>query len=226
MKRLGCPIGLEVRALTTAYINRVATAVPPYDVHDAFRRFAQSLFRDDRRGGLLFRRMADKAQIDHRYSCLAPSNMPEGEAVDAERFYTRGEFPDTAARMRRFEQHAPALAQAAVEGLHLGEERDRITHLIVTCCTGFSAPGLDFELIDRCGLSPSVERTMVGFMGCYAAVAALRVAHHIARSEPEARVLVVTVELSTLHLIETCEIEPLLAMLQFADGAAAAIVSA
>ncbi len=63
-------------------------------------------------------------------------------------------------------------------------------------------------------------------MGCYAAVSALRVAYHIVRSEPVARVLVVTVELSTLHLQFTREIEPLLAMLQFGDGAAAALVSA
>lgn len=63
-------------------------------------------------------------------------------------------------------------------------------------------------------------------MGCYAAVAALRVAHHLVRSEPAARVLVVTVELCSLHLQGTEEIEPLLAMLQFGDGAAAAIVSA
>ncbi len=63
-------------------------------------------------------------------------------------------------------------------------------------------------------------------MGCYAAVSALRLAYHIVRSEPEARVLVVTVELSTLHLQDESEIEPLLAMLQFGDGAAAALVTA
>ena len=51
--------------------------------------------------------MAGKSGIEHRYSCLAPSNLPEGDAIDAERFYARGDFPDTAARMRRFEQHAP-----------------------------------------------------------------------------------------------------------------------
>ena len=113
--------------MTTAYINRIATAVPPYDVHDAFRRFAQSLFNGDRRSGLLFQRMADKSGIEHRYSCLPPSNRPEGEAVDGERFYLRGDFPDIGARMRRFERHAPELAQAAVERLQLGAERDRIT---------------------------------------------------------------------------------------------------
>ena len=106
--------------LQTAYINRVATAVPPYDVHDAFRRFAQSLLNDDRRNSLLFQRMADKSGIEHRYSCLAPSNLPEGDRVDTKGFYACGDFPDTAVRMRRFEQHAPALAQAAVDRLQLG----------------------------------------------------------------------------------------------------------
>ena len=63
-------------------------------------------------------------------------------------------------------------------------------------------------------------------MGCYAAVAALRSARHIVRSDPAARVLVVCVELSTLHLQQDDAIEPLLAMLQFGDGAAAALVTA
>ena len=115
--------------LQTAYINRVATAVPPYDVHDAFRRFAQSRLNDDRRNSLLFQRMAGKSGIEHRYSCLAPSNLPESDRVGAQGFYPGGDFPDTAARMRRFEQHAPALAQAPVDCLQLGAECDRITHL-------------------------------------------------------------------------------------------------
>ena len=91
--------------------------MPPYDVHDAFRRFAQSRLNDDRRNSLLFQRMAAKSGIEHRYSCLAPSNLPEGDRVDAQGFYPGGDFPDTAARMRRFEQHAPALAQTAVSDL-------------------------------------------------------------------------------------------------------------
>src|SRR3546814_1416117 len=62
-------------------------------------------------------------------------------------------------------------------------------------------------------------------MGCYAAVAALRTARHIVRSEPDARVLVVTVELSSLHFQPERQIERLLMMLQFGDGAAAALVT-
>ncbi len=212
--------------MTTAYNNRVATAVPPYDLHDAFRRFAQSLFAGDRRSGLLFQRMADKAGIEHRYSCLPPSNRPEGEAVDGERFYRRGDFPDIAGRMRRFERHAPELAHTAVERLRLGAERDRITHLLITCCTGFSAPGLDHEVVERCKLPTTVERTMIGFMGCYAAINALKLARHIARSEPSARVLILNIELCTLHLKETSDLEQVLSFLLFGDGCAACLVSA
>ena len=38
----------KVRRVTTAYINRIATAVPPHDVHETFIRFAESMFPDDR----------------------------------------------------------------------------------------------------------------------------------------------------------------------------------
>ena len=212
--------------MATAYINRVATAVPPHDIHDAFRRFAQSLFRDDRRNSLLFQRMADKSGIDHRYSYFAPGSKPESAAVDAEGFYARGDFPDMAARMRRFEQYAPDLAQTAVDRLQLGSERDRITHLLITCCTGFSAPGLDLEVVERCKLPSSVERTMIGFMGCYAAINALKLARHIVRSEQSARVLILNLELCTLHLKETTNIEQVLSFLLFGDGCAACLVSA
>src|SRR6267154_5088600 len=203
-----------------AYINRVATAVPPYDVHDAFRRFAQSLFRNDRRNSLLFERMAGKSGIEPRYSCFAPSNRPEGDCLDAEGFYPRGDFPDTAARMRLFEQHAPALAQAAVDRLMLGAECDRITHLLITCCTGLSAPGLDLELVERCRLPSTIERTVIGFMGCYAAMNALKLARHIVRSEASARVLVLSLELCSLHLKETTRLDEILSYLIFADGCA------
>jgi predicted naringenin-chalcone synthase len=212
--------------LTEAYINRVATAVPPYDVHQTFRDFAQSLFEGDRRGSSVFRRMAELSGIEHRYSVLAPAGSGANDAVNAHEFYRPGAFPDTGARMRVFEQYSPALAQAAVERLNLGAGREQITHLLITCCTGFSAPGLDFEVVQRCNLPSSVERTMIGFMGCYAAINALKLARHIVRSEPAARVLVLNLELCTLHLQETARIEEVLSFLLFGDGCAAALITA
>jgi predicted naringenin-chalcone synthase len=128
--------------------------------------------------------------------------------------------------MKKFETCAPGLAVEAAEKLLVGEDRSRITHVIVTSCTGLSAPGIDLELIERCGLPSTCERTMVGFMGCYAAINALKLARHIVRSEPHARVLAVNLELCTLHLHETEDLEEILSFLLFADGCAAALVSA
>jgi predicted naringenin-chalcone synthase len=211
--------------MTTAYLNRIATMVPDNDVHGCFVRYARGRFPDNRRQSA-FQRMAERAQIDHRWSFLAPAERPEGRSVDAEGFYTRGRFPTTAQRMARYEGSAATLAVRAVAGLGLGPRAGAITHIIVVSCTGLFAPGVDLEVIRRCGLSPSVERTTVGFMGCQAALNALKLARHIVRSEPEAQVLLVSVELCTLHLQETEDLEQMLAFLIFGDGCAAALVSA
>jgi alpha-pyrone synthase len=212
--------------MTTAYINRIATAVPPHDVHAAFLGFAETQLSDARRDALLFRRMARKGGIDHRYSYLQPGAAPGSGNVDADGFYPKGHFPSTADRMRFFEIHAPQLAVEAVNALNLGPDLASVTHLVITCCTGFSAPGLDLEIVARCGLSGSIERTMVGFMGCYAAINALKVARHIVRSDPQARVLTVNLELCTLHLQDSSAIEQILSFMVFADGCAASLVSA
>jgi alpha-pyrone synthase len=207
-----------------AFINRIGRAVPAHDVHRKFVDFAPRLLADQR-AQRLFARMAERSHIEHRYSCLAPSDDPE--LVDREGFYNRGAFPDTAQRMARYDRDSLPLALAAVGDLALDEaERTSITHLIVASCTGFVAPGLDLQLMRALALSPSVERTFVGFMGCYAALPALKLARHIVRSEPDARVLVVALELCTLHLQESGEIDELLSFLLFADGAAAALVTA
>lgn len=206
--------------MTTAHINAIATAVPPHDVHAAFVAFARTLLADDRARSV-FDRMADRAGIAHRWSDFAPG-VPGAARVDADRFYVRGAFPGTGARMALYGSRAADLAERAARQLNL----TGVTHLVVASCTGFTAPGLDQLLAERLGLVPSIERSLIGFMGCYAAVPALRTARHIVRSEPGARVLVVNTELCTLHLQETQELETVLSFLLFGDGASAAIVSA
>jgi predicted naringenin-chalcone synthase len=128
--------------------------------------------------------------------------------------------------MQAFEEAAPGLAVQAVEALELGAGLKEITHVVVTSCTGLAAPGIDLLLVQRLGLRPSVERTVVGFMGCYAAMNALKLARHIVRSEPTSKVLVVSIELCSLHLQESHDLEQVLSFLVFGDGCAAAIVSA
>lgn len=208
-------------------MNRITTAVPEHDVHRFFLDFGASLLSEAPQHRRIFSRMAEKSGIEHRFSCFAPAADAQGATLDRAGHFARGAFPGTGKRMDMFSGSAPGLAARAVEKLGLARaERAAVTHLIVTCCTGFSAPGIDLDLVRLCGLPSGVERTIIGFMGCYAAVNALKLARHIVRSEPEARVLVVNVELCTLHLKETPDLETLISFGLWGDGAAAALVSA
>ena len=212
--------------MTTAHINRIATGVPDHDIHKAFIEFADSMITD---GSIrsIFRRMARMSAIEHRYSFLQPVVNRDGKWRDSEGMYELGKFPPTARRMQAFERFAPQLARRVLDRLCLSEEeRQAITHVIVTSCTGLYAPGLDFDIVEHLRLDPSVERTMIGFMGCYAAINALKAAHHIVRSVRSASVLILNLELCTLHMQETDNLEQLLSFLLFADGCAACLVSA
>jgi predicted naringenin-chalcone synthase len=210
--------------MTRAYLNRIGTAVPPHDIHDAFVAFAQTLLAADRERSV-FERMSARSGIAHRYSHFRPGCIEAGE-VDADGFFNRGRFPDTASRMALYAERSLDLASRAVEALGIAAECQRITHLIVASCTGFTAPGLDLQLAEQLGLPGSVARTLVGFMGCAAAVPALRLAQQAVRADPDSRVLVVNLELSSLHLQETGDLATLLSLMLFGDGATAALVTA
>ncbi|MFZ2996700.1 type III polyketide synthase [Sphingobium sp.] len=208
--------------VTRACINAIGCAVPAQDVHSAFIGWAEDQLGDSR-DRAIFTRMAGRSGIGHRWSVL-PVSDSGGSPVDPGGFYADA-LPPTSQRMQLYAQWAPILAMEAIDQLRDQVSIDGVTHLVVASCTGFVAPGIDQIIAQRIDL-PGVERTLVGFMGCYAAVAALRTARHIARSEPGAKILVVTVELSSLHFQRDVQVERLLAMLQFGDGAAAALVSA
>lgn len=215
------PIIPAPAASSGAFINAIGTANPAHDIHQAFVAFAASSFTDGRRRAL-FTRMAQRSGIAHRYSslCAAPTGS---EAIDTSGFFTRGRFPGTGARMEAYAREAVVLARQAV--LALAADLSGVTHLIVVSCTGFVAPGLDLQLAGSLGMRTDVSRMVIGFMGCAAAVPALRAADAIVRADPAARVLVVNVELCSLHLQECHDVETALSMLLFGDGATAALVT-
>jgi predicted naringenin-chalcone synthase len=210
--------------VTRVFLNRVGTAVPVHDIHAEFVDFGRGVLADAH-SRALFDRMADMADITHRYAVIEPGPKPRDTVLDAQGFFVRGAFPGTQARMQRFEHEARALALQAVEAL--APDRARISHLILACCTGFTAPGLDFQLMQALELRPSTERQIVGFMGCFAAVNALKLANDMVRADASARVMVVNLELCSLHLQEDFQDVPkMLSFLLFADGASAALVTA
>ncbi|WP_285672083.1 type III polyketide synthase [Paralimibaculum aggregatum] len=215
-----------------AFLNAIGTGVPDHDIHAAFVDAVPGLLPGDKERKA-FGKLAERSGIEHRYSSIEPVSPEEmAERYCRDGFYRPGAFPTTGTRMRRFEQDSPALADRALADLsaRLGHNAaEGVTHLVITSCTGFVAPGLDGHLIAKHGLDSRVERTLIGFMGCNAAMNGFKTARHIVRSEPEARVLTLNIELCTLHLQEITPDTPLntaLMFLLFADGAAASIVSA
>ncbi len=169
-----------------------------------------------------------KSAIETRYTCI-----PDYLTTEPEQFtffpqnWQLTPPPTTAHRNQLYRQYALKLAQeAAKEALQQSDRNpDEITHLIVVSCTGFYAPGLDVQLIGQLGLSPHTDRTLIGFMGCYAAFNAFKTAHAICQSNINARVLVVCVELCTLHFQAENTLESVIINALFGDGAAAAVFS-
>ncbi len=136
-----------------------------------------------------------------------------------------GRGPTTHQRMQRYIEEAGPLALRAAKAA-LEESRldpATITHLITVTCTGFSAPGVDIQLIKGLGLPATTVRTHVGFMGCHAALNGLRVARGFTGSDPKARVLLCAVELCTLHHHYGWDPKRMVANALFADGAAAVV---
>jgi len=133
--------------------------------------------------------------------------------------------PTTHERMQRYAQEAPELAaRAADDALARAEiAPSDITHLVTVSCTGFGAPGVDISLYRRLGLAQTVQRVHVGFMGCHAAINGMRAALGLASADPDARVLVVCVELCSLHFFYGWDPKKVVANALFGDGSAALI---
>lgn len=102
---------------------------------------------------------------------------------------------------------------------------DEITHLITVSCTGFFAPGPDYDIIKNLGLNNSIERYHLGFMGCYAVIPALKMARQICNANNTANVLVISVELCTLHFQSKPILDDLISASVFSDGGAGALIS-
>jgi predicted naringenin-chalcone synthase len=164
--------------------------------------------------------------IDTRHSVVPDYNLPTDEWT----FYPPTEnlepFPSTEKRMQWYGAHAPVLAVQAIRSCLEGlEEPASVTHLITVSCTGMSAPGLDLQIMEALALPTSIFRSSVNFMGCYAAIHGLKWADAICRSDPAAKVLVVCVELCTLHFQSDGTKDNISSAMLFADGAAAVLVT-
>ncbi len=154
-------------------------------------------------------------QTRHSQSVFLPSDPP-------------GDGPSTAERMRVYvEMAGPMALQAAKQALEQARVKSRdLTHLVTVSCTGFNAPGVDFELIQGLALPPTIQRTHVGFMGCHGALNALRVAKAFAEADRNSCVLVCATELCSLHYYYGWDPQKMVANALFGDGSAAVVGAA
>lgn len=208
--------------MTHAYLNEIGIAVPANESQQEFLATLDTWIPNAEVVNKL-RLIAKRSGIERRHTVLTDVIGTPGSGA----FYEAGNFPGTAARMKVYQQEAPKLAVQAARSLaDRGVDLATITHLVITSCTGFYAPGLDVDLIRLLNLPRSTRRTIVGFMGCYAGITGLRTASDIVRADPEARVLMINLELCTLHLQQDAPLDRLVASMLFSDGCAAALISA
>lgn len=211
-----------------AWIHRIDTILPAFSfTQEEASRKMQEWARDERERRLV-RAIYRNSGIERRYTVIGnyDGNGPG-------RFFTTGadgtlQGPGTAARNAIFTSESRALSVALARKLLggcPGIGAEDITHVITVSCTGFHNPGPDYYIVRDLGMSPGTQRYHLGFMGCYAAFPALRMAAQFCEAKPDAVVLVLCLELCSLHLQLSGTDDTILANSLFSDGAAAAIVS-
>lgn len=162
-------------------------------------------------------RIYKKTAIEYRHTVINPPD-------DTPSIEENISIASTSKRMKIYAEHACLLAKKAIMNGIDQKYLAKITHLITVSCTGMYAPGLDIELIAELNLPTNTERTCVNFMGCYGVFTALKMANNICQANPAAYVLIVSVELCTLHFQPVHSLDNLIANAIFADGAACALV--
>ncbi|MEK3882943.1 type III polyketide synthase [Paenibacillus sp. PL2-23] len=215
-----------------AAIWGIGTAVPPYrmDQEDTSRRLVEALagagHTDSSRWA---KRIFKQCGVDSRYTC--EPNLLE-EADDCRYFkgpeLGGGLVPTTGERMAVYKQACVPLAVEAARAALAdgGTEAESVTHLITVSCTGQFLPGLDAVLIRELGLRETAARYPLTFLGCAAGLKAIALAKGMVSAQPQARVLIVCVELCTLHIQPSGGREALYGASFFGDGASACVVGA
>lgn len=211
------------------YLHQIATHVPPNSAPQDELAVRFGTWAQDPALARVIGHIFKKTGIRRRHSVLRDFTEPE----HAELF--RADGPEqlteagTQARNRVYGRHAaPICVKIARELLDESPQftaRD-ITHVISVSCTGFVNPGPDWAIVNELGLRPTVERYNLGFMGCYAALPALRMARQFCIARPDAVVLIVCLELCSLHMQLRTTNDSILGNALFSDGAAGALVSA
>ena len=204
----------------------LGTAVPPDLVsQEAALSMSTAVVCENTRQERLMSILFRKSGVEGRHAVLPTSIGAEWKARPDS--LNPGNGPRTGERMNLYREFAAPLAHSAsIRALEDAKTLpEEITHLVTVSCTGFAAPGVDISLIGSLGLPPITQRINVGFMGCHGAINGMRAVRGLVAADPKAKVLMVAVELCSLHYRLKWDDEGIIGNALFADGAAAMVVS-
>lgn len=208
-------------------IISIATEVPSFKHEQAhILTFMQNVYAMNEQDKRKMKFLYHQSAIKTRYSVLPDYSLQANDWV----FYPASEnldpFPDLELRMKWYNDMAPLLSIGAIKKCIADKiNADEITHLVTVSCTGMSAPGLDLQVMEALELPKNIFRTSVNFMGCYAAIHALRLADSLCHENKNAKVVIVCTELCTLHFQKDNTIDNITSSLLFGDGSAAVLVT-
>ncbi|MFC5282524.1 type III polyketide synthase [Pedobacter alpinus] len=212
----------------TSIISAIGTSNPKNKFsQEQIFEFMKDAHQLDEQNARRLHKLYQVSGIDKRHSVLNDFGSKRGNYSFFGNDLGLMPFPTTAQRGAIFQSNALSLSLSAIDDC-LKKLPDfkikEVTHLITVSCTGMYAPGLDIELVESLGLNKAVERTCINFMGCYGAFNALKFADYICKAQKKANVLIVNIELCTLHFQKENTLDNWLANSLFADGASAMIV--
>jgi predicted naringenin-chalcone synthase len=177
----------------------------------------------------MVRQFATNSRVRFRHT-LSPCWLPEEERPDdIEDIFTPFDFdPPGWLRARFWNEHAPRLALGAARAAidNWGGDVADITHVVTTCTSGWSEPGISGALIHSLGLSLDTQKQELNFNGCFCGATCLRLARDIVRAGEARAVLVVATETASVQYDPLAtDVSSLVATSLFADGAAAFILA-
>ncbi len=212
------------------YLHSIATTVPEKSYTQKFAlKEMKKIVADTPYKRVFLNKVYKGTEINKRHTIIEDYDKKPSEHT----FYPKNKKylpePTTKTRNDLYAKEALRLGKQAVQKLFDANpnfDKSKISHVITVSCTGFDAPGLDYFIVKDFELNPNMDRYILGFMGCQAAINALKLSKDLCRSNPEARVLIVNVELCSVHLQLPWDTHQVIANAIFADGISAALVSA
>jgi ubiquinone/menaquinone biosynthesis methyltransferase len=134
-------------------------------------------------------------------------------------------------KMKIYEEESFYLATKTVDKLMKRIDKNKITHVLAVSCTGTYSPFLQERIANYFHLNKTCKRIQLQYMGCHAGVKALDLANSLANEKEDNTVLVICLELCSLHAVlpnstDSHDIKMnIINNLLFGDGCSAFVVS-